>query len=284
MDQENNAVGAATRVSSSITCYLDQDVYPCSKTLAQLEVGDTVLISTTYRITLLTPLMRGLFGNTLDITVDAKEVVRGDGVPDTTGGPITNPSGSTLVDPITSASQSPSALACTGGKATITWTGVQASGYNIYSFNPGVSPRVYSPLGTTSNGAGTPASTLGLPQSFDVSIDTSLQTGGPAQYIAIKSYLSYTDGSPNSESNLCRIPPSDASLLERLDGTRTPRRRWMARKWGGTQFAGRKGGRQPHAARTQQRAVPSPDAKGNAQGVRIYFSSNARVLPHLPQV
>jgi hypothetical protein len=123
----------------------------CNSLLSQLTPGDTVNMSMTYELTLITPLMRAMFGSTLELTAFAKEVVRGSGLPPTNGVAFPQPPNLNPADPVTVADygeNAPSASQvgyygdrrCKLGLPTLRWAAKSATGYNIYPATNQIDP------------------------------------------------------------------------------------------------------------------------------------------------
>jgi hypothetical protein len=93
--------------------------------------GDTITLYVSYHLSAITPFVQAIFGGTLTINAQAKEVVRGIGQPDQNGNAMTvQTSDVSPVNPVTDAAQN--AGGCARGVATVSWTAVSATGYRVY--------------------------------------------------------------------------------------------------------------------------------------------------------
>lgn len=117
----------------------------------QVQPGDTFMISVSYKVPLITPLMQAMFGDTLSLQVNVQEVVRGTTLPITTGQPSTfTPTSS--VQPIQLSQTLPTtpsqgngtttiASACNNAYATIQYkepaTGTIPDRYKVYEADAG---------------------------------------------------------------------------------------------------------------------------------------------------
>lgn len=98
--------------------------------------GQTVLFSVAYRVDAIMPVTQLITGSTMTITAQAKEVVRGVGLPEYVGAP-TAQGGVEFVPtpaPPTGLRQQSTGLGvvCTAGNATLLWDLQVASGYRVY--------------------------------------------------------------------------------------------------------------------------------------------------------
>lgn len=95
--------------------------------------GDDIVISVTYQMPTVTPIIQFLFGSTFELRAQVREVVRGSdtgpgNLPPTNGTAMASPCGVPPVYPIDDLAQ----LYCTWGKPTLHWTAVSATGYHLW--------------------------------------------------------------------------------------------------------------------------------------------------------
>ncbi len=102
--------------------------------------GDQLVISLTYQVPTITPIIQSLFGASLPLTVQAIELVRGSSVPDFPGGTMAQPAGLSPVNPVGNISYT-----CYNGGARLSWAAVQATGYHVFL---GSSQIATIPIGT----------------------------------------------------------------------------------------------------------------------------------------
>ena len=100
--------------------------------------GDTITITISYRLDMITPVVQAIAGNSIVLTAQGREVVRNSGMPARTGVPMSSNGGVSPTNPISDAHQTwtspgagPSAT-CNNGVATLAWTAVSATGYHIF--------------------------------------------------------------------------------------------------------------------------------------------------------
>jgi hypothetical protein len=131
------------------------------------QAGDTIVIKATYQLDTLTPIIQAMFGRSLLLSTEVKEVVRGAGVPASNGTPMINNGGVPPVQPLTDLQQVGLAGSCNNGVATLSWTAVSATGYHIKSPSP--SPAIDDTV--------TPAGTVGttITRSYSIGIGNSRQ-------------------------------------------------------------------------------------------------------------
>ncbi|MBX3080163.1 MAG: pilus assembly protein [Anaerolineae bacterium] len=98
--------------------------------------GATVVFNVSYKVDTLMPVTRALFGDSITVKAQAKEVVRGDGVPKTSGAVTDQCSVPPAAKPATPTgfTQQPASAAamCNNGYATLTWNVQVATGYRLY--------------------------------------------------------------------------------------------------------------------------------------------------------
>ncbi len=156
----------------------NQDIDPAMITALTIapttaQAGETLTISIAYQLPTITPIVRSLFGNSLTLTSEAKEVVRGSGTPDYAGTGMTNNGSVPPVTSVGSVQQLPSA--CANGVATLQWNAVSATGYHIYKGNT-VTPPAYATI--------TPSSAIGtiMQWTYQLTSGSTLGTGGTQQF------------------------------------------------------------------------------------------------------
>ncbi len=96
-----------------------------SKRLDQMIAGDTLVIDMQYKMVLITPVLRSMFGDTLTLEVKTNEVVRGDTMPPSAGRATTyTPVSDVPMVQYSDLSQqnASSSAACTNGYPTLKWS------------------------------------------------------------------------------------------------------------------------------------------------------------------
>ena len=98
--------------------------------------GATVVFNVSYKVDTLMPVTRALFGDFIIVKAQAKEVVRGDGIPKTSGVPTNQCSVPPAATPMTPTgfSQQPvtPTSMCNNGYGLLTWNAQIATGYRLY--------------------------------------------------------------------------------------------------------------------------------------------------------